>query len=291
MGYKKLSTELGQMVEEEIGGDTDNNIYDLSSDRNIEKEENELNNLLTYFNSKAFEKNDVIEALNKIENYEKTNGRFLYSIITDFCYGVDNMDTINGNIKFLYAHSLSNNENENIKKIVLKLYDHLQLVAVQKGRSESIEQNINGNLKDAAEDLKKAMEEIEALKNDIKNTKENFTSQLISLIAIFIAVAFVIFGGLSSLSNISEPLNTLISLKGEGKDFIPVIYKTFTLWFLGMFNILYLFMHFVSKLINKKLVFYDVSDKKWCELAKFIVSYHVFFLINIVGFILITRIF
>ena len=83
----------------------------------------------------------------------------------------------------------------------------------------------------------------------INKNKEKIYEQLISLMAIFIAVAFVIFGGISSLTGLSDPLKQTII---TGKNSI-LLYKSICIWFLGLFNILALFMKFVSNIIGKNI--------------------------------------
>ena len=78
---------------------------------------------------------------------------------------------------------------------------------------------------------------------EIRLTKE-MNTQLISLIAIFTALSFIVFGGISSLDNIFDGV----------KD-IPVtkLMIVGSIWCFCIMNLVFVFMFFVGKLTHLEI--------------------------------------
>ena len=91
-------------------------------------------------------------------------------------------------------------------------------------------------------DLRKQIEEIVETKSaDV--TKE-MTTQLVSLIAIFTALSFIVFGGISSLDSIFQSLQATMS---EKNTIIPTLIVA-DAWALCLMNLLFGFMYFVLRI-------------------------------------------
>lgn len=197
-------------------------------------------------------------ALEKILIYIENYDRLLYSQVSlyYFEYGSsDNDNFISQNMQTLSDYVLSSSFENNkeikvnkdtVRKIVLKLLDHLQLADAQM-------KHLN---KDKF--YEHFWEEREDIENSIKEEGHKLNKELISLVAIFTAMAFLVFGGLNSLSDILE-----LSFKNFSVlniSFVGII------WGLCIFNLIYLFMYLISKIIKINLaVDYDSGfDKRHC---------------------------
>lgn len=144
-----------------------------------------------------------------IKNYITTYDRLLYSEISAYCFNLGNEkesdfhSNLNSLVEYVYSWNYENgltsltkigNTDEidlrqKTKKVILKLFDHVNLATIQVSSLKRSEDEV----RDAAK------EQFEALKEDI--TRE-MSSQLISLVGIFTAIAFLVFGGFDSLLSI-----------------------------------------------------------------------------------------
>lgn len=184
-----------------------------------------------------------------IENYILRYKRFLYNVISRHIFNGNDPGTIHSNIDFLLSYVISNdykadfnsrNKGDNqieqlycIKKSVLKLLDHANLAEIQ-----------YTNLKQSDNDYKDKFNlNIIPVKNDIEKQLSGFTrdmtSQLISLIGIFTAMSFLVFGGINSLDNIFK-----------SADSIPILKLMIVgcIWGICILNLVFVFMFFISKM-------------------------------------------
>lgn len=181
-------------------------------------------------------------ALEKILIYIENYDRLLYSQVSlyYFEYGSsDNDNFISQNMQTLSDYVLSSSfENDKeikankdtVRKIVLKLLDHLQLADAQMKHLNK--DNFYNHFWKEREDIE----------TSIKEAGHKLNKELISLVAIFTAMAFLVFGGLNSLSDILE-----LSFKNFSVlniSFVGII------WGLCIFNLIYLFMYLISKIVN-----------------------------------------
>lgn len=203
-----------------------------------------------------------------IKEYIKKYKRFVYSSITQFIYGMAknrNLDgTLNSNLEklreYLYSDQYINDtENfddewtiEKAQNIVLKLYDHITLAVFQVA-----------TLMTNDDDFKRVFDncmivEKQNFQKQLSNTEKEMSTQFIGLVAIFTALSFIIFGGLSSLDNIFDGLYNMPLLK---------LILIFCLWSFGIMNLLYMFMHFILLIIerNKQSISFgetNIDNKK-----------------------------
>lgn len=198
----------------------------------MQKEIDILCSVLTE-NSQKFDKEYFYELLEKYLNNGKQ--RLLYVNITNFVCNLDEetFATVQTNmeaaVQFIYCKSESSDKKEvcsNTFKAALKLWDHINL-ARRQWQMFSIKDE---QYEEIAE--KKLEEKIPHLSKEIN-------AQLISLIALFTALSFLIFGGISSLDNIFD----------GAKDFpILKIMIIGCIWSICMINLVFIFLFFVSKL-------------------------------------------
>ena len=254
------------------------------------------NVLLDKLSEVSFDDETCRSFIKSMNKFKKNHDRFLYSEITGYCHEKEELETLVSNTKKVYLYCKSSSEaedRERVEKILLKLYDHVSLVDKQKARSKMLREGMDKRISEQKIELQKIganisreEEQLERLQEKLSSMKSDLIGQLISLVAMFIAVAFVVFGGISSLSSISSLLKAIVEAGNTSINNMGMIYKSFTLWGLGMFNVLFLFMHVISKLADKKFSFFQFEEH-WCGFAKFLCQYGLFFLINIVGLILV----
>ena len=114
------------------------------------------------------------------------------------------------------------------KRVVVKIWDHVNLARKQynafKNTDEEYEKIVDKKLSIVENKLAK-----------------DLTAQLISLIGIFTALSFLLFGGISSLDNIFSGLTDMPIIK------LMIIGS---IWCLAMMNMIFVFMFFIAKLTN-----------------------------------------
>lgn len=180
------------------------------------------------------------DLLNKIEEYIKNYNRIIYSTISNFIFSSDDNSLFNlqTNIEQFcnYVHSMNFkkeyknvDEVEKIKVFVLKMYDHINLAVYQ-----------YHSFKDSDEEFKtKFAENIEPLRNGIDRQLKEVTSQQISMLAIFTAISFVVFGGISSASSIFSNASSLS---------LSELMILASIWALGICNLVYFLIYYMAKL-------------------------------------------
>ena len=204
---------------------------------------------------------------NDLEKYLGKYNRLAYNKITEYIYRAlykeDTSGTILTNLDNLCEYINNLEEKEKIKDVVFKLWDHCNLALIQ----------IN-ELKKKDSDYKRIVDE--RIKVESNEIAREMNSQFISLIAVFTALAFVIFGGISSLSNIiTEIKNVSIIKLGIGS----------CIWSFCFINLIFFFMFYVSRIAKINIA--DMENKNANLIQKyplivlantFIVSLLVFFL-------------
>ena len=182
--------------------------------------------------------------LDVLKTYIKKYDRLLYTVLSDAIYesfikNEEKEDFILGNIDYLLdlcnndieESSTSSNKNElknkkYVRKVALKIKDHTNL-AIRQYRT----------LKQTDDEYKiKFNEQIGSFKEKLT---QDITSQLITLVGIFTAIAFVVFGGISSLGSIFSDINK--------KSIIKLIISS-SIWGIAMFNLIFGFLLGISKM-------------------------------------------
>lgn len=171
------------------------------------------------------------EFVQKLSEHIEKHERLLYVEITNCISDFDEgkRATLQTNIEdvvsYVYSKEYEEN-NEKIIKVVLKLWDHVNLVKRQLDlftiTDEHMPQVIENKMKEVSNNVSKKVME-----------------QLISLIAIFTALSFLVFGGISSLDNIFIGAKDIPVLKLMIVGFI---------WCFCIMNLVFAFMFFVEKM-------------------------------------------
>ncbi len=185
---------------------------------------------------------DVEKSYKLLSDYLEAYGRLLYSTISSTIYNVldcyresqdDICSAIVSRVEALIAYSETDSTTDKniVKKTLVKLWDHVNLAS---------QHYIN---------LKQTDDEYSAkFEVNFKNYKEEVTkdmsSQLLTMVSIFTALAFLVFGSISSLDNI-------FSVSG-----IPVLKAMLTgiIWGLCVLNLVFVFLYCVSKMTNLKIM-------------------------------------
>ncbi|MBS7217742.1 MAG: hypothetical protein KH032_10945 [[Clostridium] spiroforme] len=195
----------------------------------------------------GFDKEDVYK---DIKIYLAQHKRWLYSTVSNYLFSLNPQDratyTSNMDILLSYVDELTiKNEAEikDIKACVEKLWDHSNLATAQ-----------TDNLHDSEDTFSRRFQ-----KNLIPFKSEfahEMNMQFISLIAIFTALSFIVFGGISSLDNIFNDAQK-----------IPVLTLVImgSIWSLFICNLIFVFMLFVSKFTKIPI---KASEKEYSSLSE-----------------------
>lgn len=193
------------------------------------------------------------EAYNLVQDYLGKYGRWFYSDITNYIFAKSNDDDLavfTNNLSGLQTYAcgetktasfMGPDEHEKAKRLEVmldKFLDHSNLAQRQKALLGTSEENFSDRFKKHAEPYS------DALARDL-------SKELISLVSIFTALSFLVFGGISSLDNIFE---------GVGN--VPIIELVIVgcVWSFCILNLVFTFVYLVSKLT--KLSIRVVDDPK-----------------------------
>ena len=201
---------------------------------------------------------DKGKAFDELQCYIMQYERILYSPISNIIYSAyensqeeELLGTLMSNLDALVSYTqdpkviaerkmaLSENRNKRIvddtQKAILKIWDHVNLANQQykvlKQTDDEYNEKFNRRISDYKEEMTKEM-----------------NAQLLTMVSIFTALAFLIFGGITSLDNI-------FSIKG-----IPMmkVLATGLIWGMCIFNLIFLFLFCVGKMT--KLNFKSTDD-------------------------------
>ncbi|MBQ9860943.1 MAG: hypothetical protein IJO75_01655 [Clostridia bacterium] len=189
--------------------------------------------------SELFSRERWIEAF---DHYIGEYDRLLYSSISNYIFGLqdEGFTTFATNIENVLDYEMdqvSDNNPDSVRsnriRVLLKFYDHIQLAHMQ---FALFTQNQKGL--EAAIDKK--------LEPALAKSSKELTSQLVGLVAIFTALSFIIFGGISSL----ESLFAFIP-QNSSESVIHVVIVAIA-WSFCILNLLFAFMYFILNITGKK---------------------------------------
>ena len=179
--------------------------------------------------------------LNTLDKYAQDYKRLIYSKITAYVYTLDDekYDVFVNNLRCVYnavaAQTPPSDDTEKEtflrqRSYVTKFYDHVNLARSQatllRIKKEQLDQSVKDQFMPA-----------------LTETSANLTSQLVSLVALFTALSFIVFGGISSLDSIFSVLAQ------KNNTVLPAILVAIV-WAFCMMNLLFLFMHFVLRIMG-----------------------------------------
>lgn len=255
--------------------------YDDLSKDDLEEIPKDLKKLFkNLVETKVDNENIKKSLIQDILRIKEIHNRFLYSQITAICYDLkdrEEEENIIWNLKRLYYYSKEyNNEDEYL--IVFKLYDHVNLAFKQSNRFKNISKNFDEKMEQEKKGVRMATK---AAIDSVEKTKGKLMGELISLIGIFTALSFVLFGGISSIGSLTNSIEAVLNNNYD----ISIIYKPIIIWGIVMFNVLYLFMYFIFKLTgNSRSIF---KEDGLCKKIKlFFSKYSLVILINCLLFLL-----
>lgn len=176
---------------------------------------------------------------------KQLNGRkLIYSEISNYMYSIasdrsgndgNEMANFTTNVDALKNKVINNLNYSDINDVVIKLYDHTQLaihqINVFRFNKEDFEERVKNS-------------------DEINKKIESVNSQVLSLVALFTAMAFLVFGGLSSLESIFSNIKDISIVK---------LIVLASLWGLSIINVISIFMFFISRVIGKSFK-QDVSE-------------------------------
>lgn len=233
----------------ELHKEVDTNKNHAQYEGNFEIEEN-INLQRKLYNMLTMSMFDFDAWMQKFDEYETNYSRFFYSDISRQILEEKNDNTISQllqNISIVISKVVIDKKEQdgrgqkesidekakvslNKYQMIVKLYDHCHLANKQREAYKA-----------TREEIEKRIEEI--AKKEIKEYEKNITSQLIGLVAMFTALSFLLFGGISSFGNIFQMLNTASLSK---------ILILSDVWLLCMFNLFTLFIKMIAMITNKK---------------------------------------
>lgn len=194
-----------------------------------------------YINKKAINDEQFVSFI--LSNVDK---------LIKYCKGYSNRvdELIKQVIKEL---EIPNNQYEELNHFKLienleKLNDHISLEQQRIIFSQNREHSIfSGLIDEINNSTQKAQMEID---NKTKQIKDELNSSVISVLGVFSAVVMVFFGGLNVLGNILSTMNEACILR-----------VTFIAALTGIivFNIIFLLLYFIAKLLNKSIAINDLS--------------------------------
>ena len=188
---------------------------------------------------------DEKNAFKQICQYIREYDRLLYTNISIYIFKAtsnEEFSSFQTNIDKLLNYSFGEEVDEKVskveskdekflikksQKVILKIYDHVNLA-----NRQFLE------LKETDEEYaKKFRTNVEPIKREMTTEMSN---QLITLVGIFTAIAFVVFGGISSLDNIFQ----------GGMQNIPILKLLMTglIWGICMVDLIYVFLFCVGKI-------------------------------------------
>lgn len=200
-----------------------------------------------FVSSQEFNAERVFDA---IYAYVLKHDRILYAVISNHIFETEseqklgqmetNIDTL---VEYLWSDRYKTRESEGsdsdkdklqrTKKAILKIYDHVNLARRQ-----------FASLRDSDEDFKKRFEanitpfRTEMMKDKTEMMKDT-SAQLITLVGIFTAIAFIVFGGISSM----EMMFTLLQ-----KTSLVRVVIVGSLWSLCIINLIFIFLFCIGKI-------------------------------------------
>lgn len=235
--------------------------------------------VLYKFNSRNADESDKIEELRKamldvvsylstpsdefIESRFRTNlneylskyNRLIYSELTTYITDMYNdemkITTFQSNLEKALQGALKNDEYmlSNVTKSILKMYDHTNLAVKQNETFLTPEEKIKEVAKKQTQEIENNIIKIgqefdKNLNEKVNLAQNNIYSQLISIVAIFVSISFVMFGGMTLMNNLFDykemktiPLFEMLACG----SLIGII----------MVNVVFAFMQFVLRITDK----------------------------------------
>lgn len=205
-------------------------------------------------------KYDPSKTVVSIEKYlkEETNkARILYSEISSFVYGLpaEQQGNFATNIECLltYAFEETNAVENDICKIIVKIYDHFQLAVHQKNLNSETNEVVKSHL---AESIAEANEAIKKSAENAKNTEREY----ITILGIFASIVLAFVGGLTFSTSVLQNIDSVSIYR---------LLLVIDLLALVIVNAIYLLMKFICHINGKDDKMISI---KWFNIVCAIIS-------------------
>lgn len=182
--------------------------------------------------------------LDMFVHYANKYERFLYSVISQAIINENSNENVAAIIEritnIVEKIKITDSKESNAEKLeltnkhfqfILKLRDHFNLAYIQRNAYNQTRDEI----KNVAQ---------QTFNSEFKNYEKDMTSQLLSLVAIFTALSFVIFGGISILDSLLENVSSLPIMR---------VIVVCMLWMLCMVNLFSLFAKIICDFTGREL--------------------------------------
>lgn len=208
-----------------------------------------------------------------LDDYLTKYSRILYSSFTAYIYRLKSekkdkeIDNMSGNLVSIIS---SFNVEEKIKdrqKILLKLYDHISLATRQASTMEVTKEKVDPYILKATETIKSQLENLnqdmiaykERMRADIEAQKDSLMSQMIAIVAIFVGISFVMFGGMSLINDLFTHVD------GQPVPLVELICLGCLIGIV-MIVVMYCFVMFIlsitrNKMLRAKKIFFKIVLK------------------------------
>lgn len=208
---------------------------------------------------------DAVQTAVQIMIYVSQYNRLLYSSISNYVF-IYHSDSLDMNVDSLMDFTCSDDFEKRLleginsldecpiaadgidgalcKKIVLKLNDHIHLVSHQMAHlklsdedyQKKFEKQIGPVVRQFTLDVE---EQNEKITTDMQDFAKGMNSQLISLIGIFTAIAFLVFGSISEFNNIFSDISQISIFK---------LMMLGSIWGICLINLIYVFLFCIGKM-------------------------------------------
>lgn len=254
------------MAESEIDIEQVANTQELGLQKEPDKRsemEAEIMAIISQISISSSEFNDekCCEVVDKIKQYIEKHERILYATISNKIFAYQKNDAnsniageIASNLDFLVKYCYKNNldsdkNNVGVFRNILKLWDHVNLAQRQY-------QELHISDKEYREKFERQMRiEKEKLYHDIN-------SHMVTMIGIFTALSFVIFGGINSIET---------AFSGMADTPLSKLMVIGCIWSFGLLNLVYIFLYCIAKLNNLNFKNNDKGATNYTKKYHFIV--------------------
>ncbi len=181
--------------------------------------------------------------LKDFDQYINDHGHLLYSPISNYIYRLNDeqYDDFATNLDSAYERTMGKCTDiecigkdvyDKRKRFIIKLHDHVNLARQQFVLYSQKQADIEAQIE-------------RKIEPELAKTSKELTSQLIGLVAIFTALSFIVFGGISSLES-------LFSALSQSKDSVLSTIVIAVAWAFCLMNLLLAFMYFILRIMGNK---------------------------------------
>ena len=208
-----------------------------------------------------------------LDDYLTKYSRILYSSFTAYIYRLKSekkdkeIDNMSGNLVSIISSFNVEEKIEDRQKILLKLYDHISLATGQASTMEVTKEKVDPYILKATETIKSQLENLnqdmiaykERMRADIEAQKDSLMSQMIAIVAIFVGISFVMFGGMSLINDLFTHVD------GQPVPLVELICLGCLIGIV-MIVVMYCFIMFIlsitrNKMLRAKKIFFKIVLK------------------------------